>query len=88
MKTPQSELELLILEQQIDALNKPFFCPVPMIDLIEAGLEEPQSQPLFGFYNRSNDLGQHEGAYNQSCHSVVETVMWFSDNQDARWEAN
>lgn len=76
--TLAQELQLLILEQQVDALNKP---PrgIETCTLEEAELEEDTAcQPIFGWCNTTP---QDEGG-------VLEYLRWFSDKEDCRYETN
>ena len=76
--TLAQELERLIFEQKIDALNKPFR-EIETCTLEEAVLEEDNAcQPVFGWHNPT---GQDEGG-------VLEYLRWFSDKEDCRYETN
>lgn len=80
----KSELQRLILAQQLDHLN---ILPEPdslivNLTLEEAELEESQDQPMFGFTQKSR-------AKKHSCENgVVDLIAWFSDGEDSRYEVN
>lgn len=74
-----NELQMLILEQQVDALNKPQH-HLDIVSLEDAGLEEDtRVEPIFG-----HTYARLESVYG----GVIEYVDWFSDNDDSRWEQN
>lgn len=79
-----AELQRLVIEQQMDDLG--YVPRITAISLEAAGLEEDTNQqPMFG--NTDNGL-QTDDCKGRCEGGVVETVMWFSDGEDSRYEMN
>lgn len=84
-KAEYEELERLFVEQQRDDVLDEFDWTPGTVDLVEAGLEESNQQPLFGNTDCSMQIdcckGHIEGG-------VQQYLDWFSDGEDSRYECN